>query len=94
MMPPPEIPGRKALFVERRTYRRRRLMDAARLLPLLLMLLWAVPLLWPKGSEAGVSSSGALTYLFAVWLGMIALACLISLALGGRDRDDPPGPGA
>ena len=37
--PAEDRPRRPSLFLERRTYRRRRLMDAARLLPLLGLLL-------------------------------------------------------
>ncbi|WP_255731443.1 hypothetical protein [Phaeobacter sp. B1627] len=39
----------RAPFVEQRTYRRRRLMDIARLAPLIGALLFLVPLLWPEG---------------------------------------------
>jgi hypothetical protein len=36
------------LFLERRSYRRRRMMDAVRILPLLCTLLFlVVPLMWP-----------------------------------------------
>ena len=37
-----------AVFLERQSYRRRRLMDVARLLPILGAALFAVPLLWPR----------------------------------------------
>lgn len=67
------------MFLERQSYRRRRLMDAARLLPLLGALLFAVPLLWPGADAAGgdaaepVRLSGAILYIFAVWGGLIAV---------------------
>ena len=72
-------PGRAAgaeqkapsVFLERQTYRRRRLMDAARLLPVLGALLFAVPLLWPAANDAGgaapVPTSRAIRYIFVVW---------------------------
>ncbi|WP_037227441.1 hypothetical protein [Roseobacter sp. GAI101] len=71
--------GRKAspLFLERRSYRFRRMMDAVRLLPLLVLAFWMVPLLWPvqdAGDVAAVSMSHAVRYIFGVWLGAIALA--------------------
>ncbi|TDK41225.1 hypothetical protein [Antarcticimicrobium luteum] len=60
-----------AVFLERQTYRRRRLMDAARLLPVLGALLFAVPLLWPGAEDAGtaapVPTSRAIRYIFVVW---------------------------
>ena len=72
-------------FVERRTYRRRRLMDMARLLPILGALLFAVPLMWPNpdpypapDTHGGMMTSAAITYIFLVWGGLI----LASLAFG------------
>ncbi len=60
-----------SVFLERQTYRRRRLMDAARLLPVLGALLFAVPLLWPgaddSGSAAAMPTSRAIRYIFGVW---------------------------
>lgn len=66
------------LFLERRGYRMRRMMDAVRFLPLLGGVLWMVPLLWPVSSDAEaaeqISMSSALWYIFAVWVAMI-VAC-------------------
>lgn len=84
------------LFLERRSYRRRRMMDAVRILPLLCTLLWLiVPLMWPNGGEgngAGESGQTALStviwYLFAVWM----LAITASFGLWRRvRRSDPDG---
>lgn len=70
------------LFLERRSYRRRRMMDAVRILPLLCTLLFlVVPLMWPKG-EAALSLSTAIWYLFVVWV----LAILASFGLWRRIR--------
>lgn len=71
---------------ERQTYRRRRLMDIARLLPVLGALLLALPLLWPEASthpaaRGGVSMSSAIIYIFAVWIGLIATCFCFSLAV-------------
>lgn len=71
---------------ERQTYRRRRLMDIARLLPVLGALLLALPLLWPEASthpaaRDGVSMSTAIVYVFAVWLGLIAACFGFSVAV-------------
>lgn len=69
-------------FLERQSYRRRRLMDAARLLPLLGILLFVVPLLWPvprpgQGEAAAtVTMSGAMIYVFCAWvLLIVTVAC-------------------
>lgn len=70
-------PGRP-VFLERATYRRRRLIDAIRLIPVLGGLLWAVPVLWGLGETP---SSVALLYIFGVWLGLVIGAALLSRAL-------------
>ncbi|MEY8830492.1 hypothetical protein AB9K34_19140 [Sedimentitalea sp. XS_ASV28] len=72
---------RPSVFLERQSYRRRRLMDAARILPLLGAVLFALPLLWPSVSDgaaqdAGVTMSAAIVYVFSVWAALI-LAVLI-----------------
>lgn len=73
------------LFLERRSYRQRRLMDAARLLPVLAALLWLVPLLWPQSGETGgaatVSTSSAILYIFGVWTLLAVIAFVLSLTL-------------
>jgi len=83
MKPPPP------LFLERRGYRRRRLIDAARFLPALGAALWALPLLW--GGEGRSTTGFALV--FAVWAGLIAAAFALSrsLARGEPAGGDPAG---
>ena len=78
-----------ALFVERKTYRHRRLMDIARLLPLLGALLFFVPLMWPNpdpypapDTSGGMAMSEAITYLFVVW----TLLIFASVAFGAAVR--------
>ena len=78
-------PG-KSVFLARRSYRRRRLRDAAQLLPVLGVVLWMIPLLWPRGAETGQLNSTALLYIFGVWIGLILMALILSLALGGDDE--------
>jgi len=74
------MPHRR-MFLERRSYRTRRMMDALRFLPLIGLCLWMVPLLWPlpEVEGAAVQASGAdpmpmstaLRYLFGVWLALV-----------------------
>ncbi|WP_282119969.1 hypothetical protein [Ruegeria atlantica] len=75
---------RPSLFLERQSYRRRRLMDAARLLPILGAALVAIPLLWPSqgSSDDGVPLSSAILYIFTCW----ALLIIISLIFGFAAR--------
>ncbi|KIN66270.1 hypothetical protein Z946_282 [Sulfitobacter noctilucicola] len=58
------------VFLERQSYRMRRMMDAVRLLPFLGVALWMVPLMWPlpdANGGQGTSMSVALRYIFGVW---------------------------
>lgn len=75
---------KQKLFLERRSYRMRRLMDAVRLMPVLGLGLWMVPLMWPHPDEPGgsMSISAALTYLFGVWF----LLIVVALALWVKTR--------
>lgn len=62
------------VFLERRSYRQRRMMDAVRLLPLIGLVLWLLPTLWSVSDTEGVESvkmSQAIIYVFAVWIALI-----------------------
>ncbi|MDF3350577.1 hypothetical protein HKX17_10275 [Sulfitobacter sp. KE34] len=80
---------RRPIFLEKRGYRQRRMMDAVRLLPFLGLMLWMVPLLWPVPAASPdptaptIPMSVALRYLFGVW----ALLILGTWALWRRTRD-------
>ncbi|WP_417475190.1 hypothetical protein [Leisingera sp.] len=100
-----EVPSETGSPAERLTYRRRRLMDIARLLPVLGALLLALPLLWAEASthpaaRDGVSMSTAIIYVFAVWAGLIVACFAFSLAVQrwaehwiGRDTAQAVSPG-
>ena len=47
-----ETPRGPTLFLERQSYRRRRLSEVARLMPIFGAGLFMVPLLWPVGDES------------------------------------------
>jgi hypothetical protein len=76
--------GRNAVFLEKSTYRRRRLRDTARLLPVVGGILFLLPLLWPTKSDATLTSS-ALIYLFLAWAVLIVLAAVLSRPLQRRE---------
>jgi len=85
-----------ALFLERESYRRRRLTDAARLLPLLGAALFLLPLLWPVADTAtgqtGVSTSRAIAYIFLVWGLLIAVSGVLSANMRTwNQREGPEG---
>ncbi len=77
---------RAPLFVARQSYRRRRLRDGARLLPLFGAFLFLLPMLWaPRdGADRGTATDGI--YLFAVWAGLIVVAAILSPKLAGADE--------
>jgi hypothetical protein len=77
-----ERSGKPPVFHGKRAYRLRRLMDAARLAPLLALMLWLLPLFWPQSGDGRISSATALIYIFGVWAGVIALTWSLSRALG------------
>ena len=83
-----ERPGPPTVFHERRTYRRRRVMDAARVAPLLALILWMIPMIWPQSGDGTVSSAKALIYVFVVWAGIILITWGLSYLLAG-EVDEP-----
>lgn len=85
---------RAPLFVERRTYRRRRLIDAARLLPAVGLIALLLPVLWSR--SGGTSTAAEALYLFGLWALLIGAAALLAGPLR-RAADRPegqPGPPA
>ncbi len=98
-------PATPPVFLERQSYRRRRLMDAARLLPLIGALVFAVPLLWPNpgGRAAGggervepVAMSDAIIYVFSAWGVLIGVSFVFGIAArlwAGSDSPHRPGQG-
>lgn len=81
---------RRPVFLAPATYRRKRLRDAARLLPALGAALLLVPLLWPVPD--GIGNAAALLYLFAVWAALIAAAFALARVLGREEAGRDSGP--
>lgn len=82
---------RRPLFVARRTYRHRRIADAARLLPVLGAALFLVPLLWQGGDTpeggAGARTVNVMLYLFLAWISLAGLSALISWRLSDGEEE-------
>lgn len=78
---------RRPLFLARSSYRRRRLRDAARLLPIVGLGLLLLPLFLLQGTRASLAARDVL-YLFCVWFLLIIVAALF--APGLRKRDGRP----
>ena len=90
---------RRTVFLERGSYRRRRMIDALRLVAVLGAILWFIPVLWPDGSGDAVAAmpmSRALAYVFGAWLVLIVLAALLAWMTrekAGSDGDTGAGRG-
>ena len=84
---------RVSVFLARRSYRRRRMADAARLLPLAGGILFCVPLLW-KTADGGARTVGAMIYVFGLWVLLVAVSALVSRHLRGGDEERADGEGS
>lgn len=75
---------RPTVFLQKASYRQRRLRDAARLLPFVGVVLWLLPLSW--GEEANGDGANRLIYIFVVWV----LLIIGTAALANTIRADRP----
>ena len=66
------------VYLERRRYRTRRIIEALKVLPVLGIILFGVPLLWSEG----VKTSDAMIYFFSVWLALVFAAVWLARRLG------------
>jgi len=69
------------VFLERQSYRRRRWSDAARLMPVVGLILLILPLLWADQA----TTSGGILYIFCVWALLIAGTRIIARRLSDYD---------
>ncbi len=85
---------RDRVFLAQSTYRRRRLIDAVRMVPLIGLLFFLLPILG-SGSETRATSSGGI-YLFSVWLVLIVVSAVLTRLLSRGNQgvgSDPREPG-
>jgi len=77
---------RPSLFLEKQSYRRRRLADAAKVLPVLGAILLCLPILWAEDAR----TAGGLIYVFGVWAAMILAMAFVSSRLSKSvpDKED------
>ncbi|ABV93149.1 conserved hypothetical protein [Dinoroseobacter shibae DFL 12 = DSM 16493] len=84
--------GRPPLFLQPEPYRKRRLIDAARLLPVFGTFLFVVPMLLLPRDEPGTTGE-ALIYLFVLWTLLIVFSALINRYIRRAERANLPAPG-
>jgi len=65
-------------FLERDSYRQRRLRDVGRALPLFAMVLFLLPLFWQWDAANAPAPSTTLIYIFGVWTLFVILAAILS----------------
>lgn len=86
------IRPRAPLFLAKSGYRRRRLADAARLLPVFGAFLMLLPILWAPAQTEPRDTAPDGIYLFLVWAGLIAVAAGLAPGLraaAGAERAEP-----
>ena len=76
------------LFLKRGSYRKRRLRDAARMLPVLGLFLFILPILWGPGTTARADTATDGLYLFAVWFGLVLVAAVMAPGLSEEVPED------
>jgi uncharacterized membrane protein len=83
---------RTPMFVARRSYRVRRLRDAARLMPVLGAFLFLLLLLWQPAQGGERDLAGDAIFVFLVWTGLIVAAAMLARWLRlDQQGDDPAG---
>jgi hypothetical protein len=70
---------RQPLFLARDSYRKRRLRDGARVLPIFGTVLFLLPLMWPAVPQMVLAHWA---YVFALWVALIGLAVILARGLG------------
>lgn len=79
------------LFLARASYRRRRLIDASRLLPLAGTFLFLLPMFWGGAGQGGDTAVDGL-YLFIAWAVLVLGAALLAPGLSADPPPDDPDP--
>ncbi|SMX38127.1 hypothetical protein [Octadecabacter ascidiaceicola] len=84
------IKSKRAEFLERSSYRQRRIRDGARLLPIVALVLMILPLMWPRNSPEQNQTSDGIIYIFGLWIFLVFVSLFLSRVLRFSDpsRDE------
>lgn len=80
--------GKRSVFLAQRSYRQRRLRDVLRMLPLVVFVLWLLPLLWAVADGSPTRTAQVAIYIFVVWFAAVVAAALLSARLRPDDDKD------
>lgn len=81
---------RRPVFLERDLYRRRRVIDAAKLLPICGIVLFLFPVLTLDDRQPDqIATASRLIYFFSVWFFLIAVAFVLSRWVRPEVNDPP-----
>ncbi len=78
---------RQPLFLARDSYRKRRLRDGARVLPIFGTVLVLLPLMWPVVPQMMLAHWA---YVFALWVALIGLAAVLARGLSESETASSP----
>ena len=78
------LPSDRPIFLERAAYRRRRLQDAARLLPIVTILAMLLPI-WLLPNM--LSGAAGMVIIFSIWLVVIVISAALHIRLGRAARE-------
>lgn len=79
---------RRPMFLGRIPYRRRRLRDAARLLPVFGAFLFILPALWSPPGEGQRLLSGDVVYFFIAWAILVLVAAAFAPGLSAAEDEE------
>jgi len=84
------VASKRVEFLDKGSYRQRRIRDAARMLPVFAAVMMALPLMWSREQADESLTSTGMIYVFGLWVVLLVLAFTISLVLRRDDADEDP----
>lgn len=76
--------SRVPIFLQRHSYRQRRLVDTARAIPAFGAVMFFIPLTWSLDAEGDGNLAARGIYLFVVWILLVLITAFVSVRLQKR----------